>query len=265
MSDKLSRYYAVNRLTMSKTDLSCPCCFRQYKMKVYYDRHVSACHLLHQTKKERADTVETRADTPDVRKLYEMILALAERNQVLEAKVEELTKWANIKKKRLHVKEWLDEHYQDVETIDSAIAVIELTDEQYDFVCKYDYIEGIIMILKAVFPLDNESSLSIKAFDQKDNTFFVKKQDGWAVLSTTEIENMISKIGKSVMTKFVEWQTKNKHRIHEDSYTDVYTSTLQKVIGGNYTREQSFTRIRRGLYKYLKMNLKNVLQFEFMF
>ena len=121
------------------------------------------------------------------------------------------------------------------------------------------------MILKSVFPIDIEESLSIKAFDQKDNTFFVKKQDGWVVLSTPELENMISTISKAVMKKFVDWQTKNKHRLHEDSYTDIYTTTLQKVIGGNFTREQSFTRIRRGLYKYLKMNLKNVLQFEFMF
>ena len=265
MSDNLFPDYALNQVIMSKSELQCPCCFRKYKMKVYYDRHISACKLLHQSKKERQDIIETRADTPEVRELYEMILALAEKNKELEAKVEELTKWANIKKKRLHVKEWLDEHYPDAETFDSVIAATDLTDEQYDFVCKYDYIEGIIMILKTIFPLDDESSLSIKAFDQKDNTFFVKKEDGWAVLSTSELENMISIIGKSVMTKFVDWQTKNQHRLHEDSYTEVYTSTLQNVIGGNYTREQSFTRIRRGLYKYLKMNLKNVIQFEFMF
>lgn len=245
--------------------MSCPCCFRQYKLRVYYDRHVSACHLLHQTKKEREDTVEMRADTPDIRKLYEMVLSLAEKNQALEAKVEELTKWANIKKKRLHVKEWLDDHYTEVKSFDSVIASANLTDEQYDFVCRYDYIEGIIMIMKDIFPIDDEASLSIKAFDQKDNTFFVKRDDGWAVLSTPELENVISSIGKSVMTKFVEWQTKNRHRLHEDSYTETYTSTLQKVIGGNYTKEQAFTRIRRGLYKHLKMNLKNVLQFEFMF
>ena len=265
MSDKLSRSYGVIYLTMSKTQLTCPCCFRKYKMKVYFDRHVSACSLLHQTKKERDDAIETRADTPDIRKLYEMVLALSEKNQALEAKVEELTKWANIRKKRLHVKEWLDEHYQQIETFNSSIAEIQITDEQYDYVCKYDYIEGIIMIFKSLFSIDDEQSLSIKAFDQKDNTFFVKKQDGWAVLSTSELENMISTISKAVMNKFVEWQTKNKHRLHEDSYTDIYTSTLQKVIGGNFTREQSFARIRRGLYKYLKMNLKNVVQFEFMF
>ena len=120
------------------------------------------------------------------------------------------------------------------------------------------------MILKSVFPLDDESSLPIKGLIKK-TILFVKKDDGWSVLSTSELENMISIIGKSVMTKFVNWQTKNQHRLHEDSYSEVYTSTLQKVIGGNYTREQSFTRIRRGLYKYLKMNLKNVIQFEFMF
>lgn len=194
-----------------------------------------------------------------------MMLALSEKNQALEAKVEELTKWANIRKKRLHVKEWLEQHYTDTIAFDVVIAAIKLTDEHYEFVCKYDYIEGIIMILKAIFPLDDESSLSIKAFDQKDNTFFVKKEDGWAVLSTSELENMISTISKAAMNKFVEWQTKNKHRLQEDSYTDIYTSTLQKAIGGNFTREQSFARIRRGLYKYLKMNLKNVVQFEFMF
>ena len=158
---------------------SCPCCMRKYVVKTYFDRHVAACELVHKSKKERQQDIEILSDTPDQRKLYEMILALASKNRELEEKIAGLEKWANIRKKRLHVKDWLDENYQNVVTFDYIIDEIRITKDHYELICEYDYIEGITMILKQLFPLENEADLPLKAFDQKDNVLFIKQEDGW--------------------------------------------------------------------------------------
>ena len=247
----------------SKKHRECPNCLKEYKIKVYYDRHVSACELLQKSTAQRNDDVEANADIPDPRKLYEMLLALAVKNKALEEKVEELSKYVAVKKKRLHVKDWLDQNYSDIQTFDSFMSKKTITDNDYKDVCKYDYLEGISMILKKMFPLESESSLPIRAFDQKDNAFFVKTDDGWNTMSTTELEGIISSIGKQLITRFVAWQEANKHRLTQDSYTEEYMETLQKMLGSNYSSESVVVKIKRNLYKHLKTNLKSVIQLEF--
>lgn len=242
----------------------CAFCLREYKIKVYFDRHVAACELLRKSTSERNDDVEKNADIPDVRKLYEMVLVLAQKNKALEEKVEELSKYVAVKKKKLHVKEWLDQNYGMIQTFDSFMHTKKLTRDDYKIVCKYDYIEGITLILKNMFPIDLESTLPIRAFDQKDNTFFVKNDDGWNTMSTTELEGLIASIGKQLMTMFVLWQETNKHRLTQDSYTEEYMDILQKMLGGNYSNEVILSKVKRNLYKHLKTNLKSVIQFEFM-
>ena len=242
----------------------CAFCLREYKIKVYFDRHVAACELLRKSTSDRNDDVEKNADIPDVRKLYEMVLVLAQKNKALEEKVEELSKYVAIKKKKLHVKEWLDQNYSIIQTFDSFMLTKNLTRDDYKTVCKYDYIEGITMILKTMFPIDSESTLPIRAFDQKDNTFFVKNDDGWNTMSTTELEGLIASIGKQLMTMFVSWQEANKHRLTQDSYIEEYMDILQKMLGSSFSNEVILSKVKRNLYKHLKTNLKSVIQFEFM-
>lgn len=243
----------------------CKTCGRKYVRKVYLDRHEAGCSLMRKTKEERHAEIEKNSDTPSMPKMYDMLLALAKRNQELEAKVDELSKWAALKKKRLHIVEWLNEHYASVITFDRHMSACHVTPSDYDSVTKFDYVEGVSAILRRWFPVDEESSLPIKSFDQKDSTFFIKTDEGWRSLETRELSGIISDIGRRVMNHFVSWQESNKHRMTTDEYASEYTTKLQKSLGTNFTQEQIITRLRRSLYKYLKMNLKSVYQFEFTF
>ena len=246
--------------TMSiKRVYECVCCFRRYKSKVYYDRHVSACELLHKSRHQRADELEMIGDIPDARKLYEMVLALAMKNKVLEEKIDAITKCVDVKPKRVHAKEWLNQNYCEVQTFDSFMSKKTITACDYTAVCKYDYIEGIIMILKKMFPIELETSLPLKAFGQKENTLFVKNDDGWNIMSNIELEGVVASIGKQLMTRFVEWQESNKHRLSEDSYVEEYMNTLQKMLGTNYKSDSVLLKIKRGLYKHLRITANNDL------
>ena len=243
----------------NKSVYDCACCFRRYQSKVYYDRHVSACELLHKTTRQRADELELIGDIPDARKLYEMVLALAMKNKALEEKIDAITKCMDVKKKQVPVKEWLDQKYCGVQTFDSFMSKKTITSCEYAAVCKYDYVEGIIMILKKMFPIELASSLPLKAFDQKENTLFVKNDDGWNIMSNIELEGVVASISKQLMKRFVEWQESNKHRLTEDSYVEEYMSTLQKMLGSNYKSDSILLKIKRGMYKHLRITANNDL------
>jgi len=248
-----------------KTTFNCPNCNRVYKRKIFYDRHISACELLQKSKQDRTDDIERCSDTPSLRSLYEMMISLATRNEALERKVDELTKCVSIKKKQMNVVDWLDNIYKNVPTYSKYIEENTVSPEDMELLWKYDYIEGIIHILRNWFPIENENNLPIRAFDQKDNTFFINTESGWKVMNTSQLENLIGRIGKEIMNHFVIWQDKNKHRMERDDYAVEYTTKLKKVIGGKFTKEQCNNKIRRNFYKYLKSNLKNVIQYEFSF
>ena len=243
----------------------CKHCNKTYRRKIYFNRHVAACELLCKTSKERHDDDEAACDVPSVKKMYDMILALSNRNRILEDKVEELTKWAAIRKKRLHVVQWLNDNYEETCSFNDYITEFEIDDSHFQLVTKYDYVDGIYCILKKMFPVDEESKLPIMAFDQKDNTLFIKKEDGWHQFSIEEYQMFIGSIAKKIMGHFVNWQNANKHRITDEAYQKTYTDNIQKVLGGNYSKRNPNMIIKRNLYKYLKMNLKNVMQYEFSF
>jgi hypothetical protein len=237
----------------------CSNCYRSYKIKGYYDKHISACALLHKSNKERREDDEP---IPDHSQMYDMILVLVEKNKKLESKIDELSKWANIKKKQVHVKEWLDENYPDNITFDALVKNIEIDLEQYYLFCEQDYIDGCIMIIKSLLPL---SELPIKAFDQKPDIFYIHTLSGWKTMQPNELERALTMIERKLMTHFVKWQNTNKHRMHNESYISEYTTILQKVIGGNFTKTQTYSKIRKKLYKHLKVNLKNIIEIDFMF
>lgn len=243
----------------------CKHCNKCYTRKVYFNRHVAACELISKTPKERRGDDEAACDVPSVAKMYDMILALSARNKVLEERVEELTKWAAIRKKRLHVVQWLNDNYKETTCFSDYIAEFVIDVSHFNLVIKYDYCDGIFCILKKMFPVDEEERLPIMAFDQKDNTLFIKKVDGWHQFTIEEYQLFVGGIAKKIMGHFVDWQNANKHRISDENYQKTYTANIQKVLGGNYSSRNPNIIIRRNLYKYLKMNLKNVMQYEFSF
>ena len=69
----------------------------------------------------------------------------------------------------------------------------------------------------------------------------------------------------SFLTEFIKWQKENTDKIYEDEFSNKYAVNFQKILGGNNTQEYNNSRIKKELYKYLKMNLKNIIEYEFSF
>ena len=81
--------------------------------------------------------------------------------------------------------------------------------------------------------LEDEGRLPIKAFEQKDNTLFIRTTDGWKVMSQQGFEQLVGRLSKLIVEQLVVWQ------------------------------EANTSRLRRALYKHLRLNLRNVVQYEF--
>ena len=48
-----------------------------------------------------------------------------------------------------------------------------------------------------------------------------------------------------------------------DKYTEIYILNMKKVLGNNFENKDKKTIIKNKLFKHLKVNLKNIVSYEF--
>ena len=248
----------------------CKFCDRGYKSKNYYNRHILVCEIISKPSSEREQEDEESTDTPTLRKMYELLLEMTFKYSKLERKYNELHKSIESKRKKLNIIEWLNHNYTNAIKFSDWCDNLKLERKHLEFIFETNYMPGIINIFEEFLPISKESELFVKSFDQKVNTLFifVDEEKKWKVMNDEEFGKMVSVISKQIMSEFVKWQDENSniHKTKRDDNFDIeYAKNIQKVIGAKYTKQQLYTKIRHSLYIYLKMNLKNIIEYEFSF
>lgn len=245
---------------------ACRFCGRTYQRKVYYNRHIVVCELLSKTTKERQIDYEESADTPPVRELYEIILELANKVTHLEKKLNDLSKWADTKKRKIKVEEWLNEKYTglqapllDLATFLEKICVVR---SHLEYLFQHDYLTCIGKVLQDMLPVDGDRNV-LKAFDHKYNVLFVYDASQWQVLTEPRIQAIITVITKQLWQEFVVWQKENALKMVQDDFAVTYATNAKKMMAGNTTPEQIYNRTKLDLYKYLKLPLGAITEVEF--
>lgn len=234
--------------------LKCSICGKEYQNDNLFEKHKLICSISHDQHNE---------DKIGVKNLSKIVCYLVKSNIKLEEEIAELKKWANTKKKKFAVIEWLNENYTPKMNLESWIETIIVTRDQINYLFKNNYNDGVVNILKEYLPLNEENYIPLKSFDQKDNTIFVYKGNKWDVYAHSDFEKLISGISKKLLNEFKVWQDENEDKLYTDDFSAIYLQNVKKIMGGNHSVEQQNNAIHRSLYKYLKMNLKNIIQYEF--
>jgi hypothetical protein len=178
----------------------------------------------------------------------------------IEAKINELSKWVESKKRKMNIIDWLNENYKNPLEYDTWIKSIQVKRNQLEYIFKYEYIEGVFHILKDLLPDHAVDKHAIKAFIQKDNALFAYIGEKWTIVLEEHFNLLLDHIFKQLMGQFINWQKENLYRLEEDEFSDEYAMNVKKIMGGNHTREQICLKVKKELYNYLKINL---VQYEF--
>ena len=223
------------------------------------------CELMSKTTKERQIESEEHDDTPNVRALYEIILELNHKMAKMEKKMQEMTKWVDLKKKKINMVDWLNENHTEGVNIDfdQFIKCIKVERDQLENLFQTDYTTGILKVLEDKLSLDPYVNNPLKAFDQKNNVFFAYVNNKWCILPDKLFQQLINNISKQLLDEFIKWQTENANRMDQDDFAIKYSANVKKIMGGNLSREQNYAKIKLDLYKYLKVNVKNITEYQF--
>lgn len=244
-----------------KAHYECNHCNRNYINKTCFDKHVLVCTILSSHNERKKDDQET---IPTVRELYDIIKILTIKYEALETKLEKMQSWVNNTKKKLSVIEWLNiNNSLDINFYD-WLNRIDINSSDMELVFKYNFCEGIRFIIQRLF-IQDDNKIPIKAFEQKDNTIFIYNNDEWSIMTSDQFELFFKTINKGLILQFKIWQDANRHRLCENGFTEIYVENAKKIFGGELSTEQQYTKIKRVLYNHIKINIKNMIQYEFEF
>jgi hypothetical protein len=253
----------INMSIPFKIKYKCDHCARVYTRKPYYDRHIACCKILQKTSRERKLENEENDDTPTLRELYVMIQEFGKKYEEINEKLDYLTKYVETKKKQLSIVDWLNTNIKcDIE-FHKWMENIDFCDEYLNYVFQSNLIDGISYIFQDVIAKYEDSSLPIRAFDQKDSTFFIYIENEWIIMNKETFEGMIYFMKKNLLKLFKIWQDKNESKLKTDSFSSIYMQNVHKLMGGKIPFEKQYLLIKSKLYKHLKCDLKTIIQFEF--
>jgi hypothetical protein len=68
------------------------------------------------------------------------------------------------------------------------------------------------------------------------------------------------------MRELAKWKTENQDKFDEnDKISELFNKAIIKLMNMSFIQDNSFSKIRNGLYNYLKTDLKSIIDFDFEF
>ena len=260
----------ANTDKISGTKYCCQVCKKTYTRKTSLDKHKILCDFKTKTKLEHQVEEEELGDVPTHEQLVKIVQELTFKYVKLEEKMEHLQKWVNQKKQKIKVIDWLNEHIDATIGFKEWITTVQVLPEDALSLFDNNIFQTFQLIIENNLKETNEFIYPIKCFSQKTNIFYVceKTADNkciWEQSTTDSVLLLFKKIQSKIIAELTKWKLTNKAQIDgNDKLSDQFNKAVIKLMSVNFTtHDVNASRIRNGLYTFLKTDLKNLIEYEF--
>ena len=248
----------------------CDLCKKSYTRKSSLDKHKLLCDYKAKSKLDHKVEDEELGDTPTHEQLVKIVHELAFKYVKLEEKVEQMQAWVSQKKQKIKVIDWLNEHVNATIGFKEWTTTITVTPHIALSLIDYNAFQIFQSILEYNLPNSTDFICPVKCFSQKQNVFYVceKTPDGKNVWTQMEIDDLLlvlKKIQNKLLSELSKWKLENNSKIAEDDkLSEQFNKALIKLMNITVAaHDVNVGRIRNNLYNFLKMDLKNLIEYEF--
>lgn len=241
----------------------CGFCGKKYSKEGFYKRHELNCEIKNLTEGKKREDEDHVSFTPNETTI--IIKKLLEKINNLENEMKNMKVWIDKQKRKCNIFDWLEKSYKPSSNLNDWVNNFKFNNSHLNLVLKYNYIEGMTLIFQKLFPIEESKDFPIKCFDQKNNIFFKYENDKWTCLQPKEFDNIVFKIQKALIKMLKDWELKNKHIVNDERKNEIYFQNIKKVMGGNLEELTTRRRLVNGIYEYLKFNLKEIVEYDFVF
>jgi len=262
-----------NRIKQSST--CCVYCGKGYKVKTNYDKHLVLCEIVYKSK-ERKNDDEIILNLPSQKKMYFMLLELANKYSKMEEKLNQMSKLVTSKnnKKKINVFQWLN-HISPSFTFDELVDKIIILDSDIDYLFNHSSIETIQLIFShSLFTLSNDN-IPLYIFNHKSNCFYIynkiKNENNediicWHELPREKLIRFLNILHVKVARGLSEWRKKNKDLINESDCTAItYDKAFHKWMTIDFKNDATFNKIKSIIQSNMKTDITNLTDAEIQF
>lgn len=256
---------------LSSNKFCCGVCNKQYTKKSSLDKHKILCDFKMKTRRENQIEMEESGDVPTHIQLVKIVQELSLELEKTKNKLLEMEKWIAKKKRKLNVILWLNTN------VIPTIGFLEWV--HTELLIKSDHFENLMEnnlyhTIQQIFE-DNLSTKKdfvypISCFTQKTGVFYIceKKEDGspeWRQLVLEDMVLILKIIKNNMIKQVTKWKEENKHKFDDnDKIAILFNKAVIKLMGISFTQDATLSRIKTGLYHYLKTDL-NAVEYDFEF
>lgn len=260
----------INNTLAPKRYEYCEYCNKQYTRKSSFKRHVVLCEVLHQSKRVQQCQEEEETDIPSTKQLYSIIQELAMKCSRMEEKMDIMQKWVDQKKKKINVIEWLMTNRECDIIFTDWVKKIYVDEGDITSLMEKSFVETAINTLKNNIKKSEDESLPIACFAEKTNKLYIYDKCGdtfqWMKLTSDGFASIVRQIHSKYLKQMCEWRDANRSLMDgSDKVGDVYNKAMLKVMGFDFSKENNLSKIRAPLYTWLKVEIKEIFEYEFSF
>jgi len=247
--------------------IQCSICEKKYTRKSSLERHQILCEFLLKSKREKLINNEETIDVPTYSELVLIVQELALKNTKLLEKMEKIEKWIDNKKKKINIIDWLENNRIPDITFEQRIINLNLNidDSDIEYLKENTIFQTIHKVWEKAW--EKECILPIACFSQKQNIFYIYNSDKkWMQMKTEDFLKLLQKLQHAFINVLYIWRQNHLQEINtNDSMSILYNKMIIKIMNISLIQDANYSKIHANLYNYLKMDLKNMMEYEFEF
>ena len=246
-----------------KTSQCCVYCGKSYKNKTNLNKHRILCELYYNSK-----TKEDEIEVPSQRKLYLMLLELANKFNNIEEKIDEINKCV-IKKKKINIIKWLNYNITSQINFNQLFEQIIINYTDVDYLFEHSFIDTLDNIFsRCIYNNLLENEKPIFAFIENPNTFYIYENEEikWVELSKENLIKFLNKVYMKILDMFYNWKKNKQTEIKSnDTLSIKCDKTLMKIMDISFKQNTVLSKIKTIMYTNLKIKMKAIVEYEFEF
>lgn len=250
----------------------CVICNQKYTKKSSLDKHKILCEFKVKTKRELKIETEELNDIPNHLQLVKIVQELTLKMIKMEEKMEKMENFVNKKKQKLNVIVWLNTNaVPTVGFLEWINTLFVVNQEHFENLMENSLFHTIQQVFEDNLCEKCEFIYPIKSFSQKNGIFYIceKNEDGspeWKQLVLTDMVLILKILKKRMITQLSKWKTENESKFDDnDKISVLFNKAVIKVMDISTTQDAALSRIKNGLYNYLKTDLQTIIEYEFEF
>jgi hypothetical protein len=250
---------------------TCVYCGKGYKSKTNLDKHYVLCEITHRivTNKKQTEREEVEDELPSPKQLYKIILDLTIKYNELQEKVDIVTKYVDVKKKKINIIEWLNTSMKPEELFDKSFAhriIIQETDIECIINKGNTFHDALQFLFDRTIYISSLQPLF--ALSQKASCMYVKAENGWEELSREKLIYFLNIVHFNFVKALSAWNKKNietKSPTENELLADVYSHATIKLMSVDFKKDSTLNKIKASIYDHIKKDMKSLIQHEFEF